>query len=825
MSLNNGLSNMTMPDVEEFLEFYLLDSQEQIERLGASILDLERDSENIGLINELFRSAHSLKGASGTMGFTAIVEVTHAAEDLLDKVRQGKQPVTHEVIDVLLEVTDVVKDMLAQVEAQQPVRHEAPDLVERIRQLAKGKKVEGTEIQPIMKDVNDEPIRRVEFTLDENAIQDLRESTLCGQAIYQITVFLDEEALMKTVRAVMVIQRLQELGKVLAVAPSWEELELMEEEDQQIERFCVLLASDESEGEIASEVFLVSDVADARLDVFDSQEISQLCGIDICAAAQSPISAPSSTPANSRGVAAKTPKETPKKPPDGKAAKKKPSKKKDKAANDQADFEGLGARDLKNAVKTGNFDVRADNFGSTDAGSAGTGSTEAGSAGAGGAGAGSAGAGSAGAGGGEGSGSGGPGDPGGPGDSGGPGGPGGGRISDASNQVHTIRVDTDRMDSLINMVGEMVITRARLVKIGDDLKSKFPSDALVSNLNETNIYLGRLMNDLQESAMRLRMVPVGTVFSRYPRLVRDFCRKTGKKIDLELHGEDTEMDKTVIEQIGDPLTHLIRNCVDHGIEEPKTRIAAGKPEVGKIILKAYHEGNHIAIVISDDGDGLDLQKILRKAVSAGLVGENEELSEREIANLIFLPGFSTADQVTDISGRGVGMDVVKRALSSLGGSVDIRTKAGEGTVFTIRLPLTLAIIQALLVEICGEIYAVPLSSIKETLLVHNSEVRTVGGIKMVKLRGDTLPLLSLKHKFNLPEDEEQENVFVVVVGIADRLIGLMVDELKGQQEIVLKTLGDDLGSLPGISGATILGDGKVTLILDVASLMQDILSY
>ncbi|MDR2736466.1 MAG: Hpt domain-containing protein, partial [Gracilibacteraceae bacterium] len=552
MSLNNGLSNMTMPDVEEFLEFYLLDSQEQIERLGASILDLERDSENIGLINELFRSAHSLKGASGTMGFTAIVEVTHAAEDLLDKVRQGKQPVTHDVIDVLLEVTDVVKDMLAQVEAQQPVQHEAQDLVERIRQLAKGKKVEGTEIQPVMKDVKDEPTRRVEFTLDENAIQDLRESTLCGQAIYQITVFLDEEALMKTVRAVMVIQRLQELGKVLAVAPTWEEMELLEEEDQQIERFCVLLASDEPEGEIASEVFLVSDVADARLDVFDSQEISLLCGIDTCVAAQSPITAPSSTPSNSRGVTAKTPKETPKKPPDEKAAKKKPSKKKDKAANEQADFEGLGSKDLKNAVKTGNCDVSADNFGSAGTGSAGTGS----------AGTGSAGAGSAGAGGGEGSGSGGPGDPsdpGGPGDSGGPGGSGGGRISDASNQVHTIRVDTDRMDSLINMVGEMVITRARLVKIGDDLKSKFPSDALVSNLNETNIYLGRLMNDLQESAMRLRMVPVGTVFSRYPRLVRDFCRKTGKKIDLELHGEDTEMDKTVIEQIGDPLTHLIRN--------------------------------------------------------------------------------------------------------------------------------------------------------------------------------------------------------------------------------------------------------------------------
>lgn len=390
--------------------------------------------------------------------------------------------------------------------------------------------------------------------------------------------------------------------------------------------------------------------------------------------------------------------------------------------------------------------------------------------------------------------------------------------------MHTIRVDTVRMDNLINLVGEMVITRTRLVQIGLDLKAQYNTDVMVNNLNEANVYLGRLMNDLQESVMRLRMVAIGTVFNRFPRLVRDLAKKTGKEIDLVLKGEDTELDKTVVEVIGDPLMHLIRNSVDHGIESPEDRKAAGKPEVGTITLNAYHEGNHIAILISDDGAGLDLEKIRNKAVAKGLIGEREELSERDIANLIFLPGFSTADVVTDISGRGVGMDVVKKALNNLGGMVDITTRKGKGSTFTIRLPLTLAIIQALLVEVGQEIYAVPLSSVLETLLVSREEIKTVGGLPMVQLRGNTLPLISLQEKFDLPTPEEESSeVFVVVVGFGDKALGLIVDELRGQQEVVIKSLGDFLTNLPGIAGATILGDGKVTLILDIGSLIQDVL--
>ena len=380
------------------------------------------------------------------------------------------------------------------------------------------------------------------------------------------------------------------------------------------------------------------------------------------------------------------------------------------------------------------------------------------------------------------------------------------------------------MDNLINLVGEMVITRTRLVQIGLDLKAQYSMDGMVNNLNEANVYLGRLMNDLQESVMRLRMVAIGTVFGRFPRLVRDLAKKTGKEIELVLKGEDTELDKTVVEVIGDPLMHLIRNSVDHGIESPEERRASGKPDLGTITLDAYHDGNHIAIVIADDGAGLDLDKIRKIAVSKGLIGEREELSESEIANLIFLPGFSTADKVTDISGRGVGMDVVKKALNNLGGMVDITTRKGKGTTFTIRLPLTLAIIQALLVEVGEEIYAVPLSSVLETLLVNRADIKTVGGLPMVQLRGNTLPLISLQEKFGLPTPETASNeVFVVVVGFGDKALGLIVDELRGQQEVVIKSLGDFLNNLPGIAGATILGDGKVTLILDIGSLLQDVL--
>lgn len=709
MSQDDSNKNISI-DLDDFLEFYLLDSQEQVDKLGSGLLQLERDGENISLINELFRSAHSLKGASGTMGFTPIVELTHAAEDLLDRVRQGKILVTNEIIDVLLAVTDKVKLMLAQVSQRVEITEEYHELTSQMRVLAEtGALLEG-QLRVFTNEVTEKEInRQIDFSLTAAEREIVDEALYVGKTIYQIDVVYAPNTLMKAVRAVMVVQRLEPLGNVVKIYPSIEEIEAGE-----VENFSLLFATAELPEEIKSDVFEVSEILDASIShysISDSHEDSSEAQIEDILA----------TIADSE------------------------TKKEEKTA----------PLVLRSATPQKAVEQAQDN---------------------------------------------------------------------GSNQVHTIRVDTVRMDNLINLVGEMVITRTRLVKIGSDLKAQNQSDPLVNSLNETNIYLGRLMSDLQESAMRLRMVPIGTVFSRYPRLVRDFCRKTGKKIDLIIKGEETELDKTVIEMIGDPLTHIIRNSVDHGIESPEERLALGKPEVGEIVLDAYHEGNHIAITVSDNGAGLNLEKIYKKALEKGLISEKEEMPEKDIANLIFLPGFSTADKVTDISGRGVGMDVVKKALNSLGGLIDIKTKKGEGTSFIIRLPLTLAIIQALLVEVGKEIYAVPLSSVIETLLVKSEDIRTVGGLPMVQLRGNTLPLISLKEKFDLRGcDTCQKEVFVVVVGLGDKAIGLIVDELQGQQEIVIKSLGDYLNGLPGIAGATILGDGKVTLILDIGSLIQDVL--
>lgn len=698
-------------DLGEFLEFYLLDSQEQIDRLGAGLLQLEKEGNNIGLINDLFRSAHSLKGASGTMGFNSIVALTHAAEDLLDRLRQGKMEVTLFMVDVLLGVTDRVKAMLNQVEQREEISVEYQDLVDEMKALIKGEVRVSPEInkQVTKEETQESHFVPVDFQLTEEEKTEILNAQALWHGVYQVDVKFAPNTLMKAVRAVMAMQRMENLGKVMKLLPSMEDLEIGSPDG-----FALLALSDDSPEEICTELLGVSELAEVVVHPYLSLEVLE-------------------ARSGAEEIAEKAPQAS----------------------------ELNQAEPAVTSAKPVNTNANANANAAT---------------------------------------------------------------SEGNTQVHTIRVDTARMDNLINLVGEMVITRTRLVQIGLDLKEEHRMDGLVNNLNETNVYLGRLMNDLQESVMRLRMVAIGTVFSRFPRLVRDLARKTSKEIDLVLKGEDTELDKTVVELIGDPLMHLIRNSVDHGIETPEERRAVGKPEVGKITLDAYHDGNHIAILISDDGKGLNLDLIREKAIRKGLISEREELAERDIANLIFLPGFSTADKVTDISGRGVGMDVVKKALNNLGGMIDITTRAGLGTTFTIRLPLTLAIIQALLVEVGTEIYAIPLSSVLETLLVERKGIKEVGGLPMVQLRGNTLPLISLQEKFEMPAPEEKsDEIFVVVVGLGDKALGLIVDGLRGQQEVVIKSLGDFLNNLPGIAGATILGDGKVTLILDIGSLIQDIL--
>jgi len=387
-----------------------------------------------------------------------------------------------------------------------------------------------------------------------------------------------------------------------------------------------------------------------------------------------------------------------------------------------------------------------------------------------------------------------------------------------ATEASSIRVSIDKVDELINMVGELVITQSMLSQLGEG--EEF-GESEVEKLKNGLMQLERNTREMQENVMRIRMLPISFVFQRFPRLVHDLSGKLDKKIELVLSGESTELDKTVMEKIGDPLVHLIRNSLDHGIETPDVRVAAGKPETGEIHLNAYHEGGNIVIEITDDGAGLNLEKILSKAKTSGLVGENDKLTDEDIADLIFQPGFSTADVVSDVSGRGVGMDVVRRNIRALGGTVDVKTTVGVGSVFTIRLPLTLAILDGQSVVVGDEVYIVPLVSIIESIQVDTSLVNGITGQAQVyRLRDDYIPIVRLYDVFNVkPMYDNIEDGLLVVVEAEGKKVALLVDDLLGQQQVVIKSLETNFKSVEGISGATILGDGTVALILDVSGLI------
>jgi two-component system chemotaxis sensor kinase CheA len=366
----------------------------------------------------------------------------------------------------------------------------------------------------------------------------------------------------------------------------------------------------------------------------------------------------------------------------------------------------------------------------------------------------------------------------------------------------------------MNLVGELVIGRARIERL--------VQEASLRDFDEPLSQLGRISGDIQELVTKLRMVPVSFIFERFPRLVRDLSKTLGKEIELQMEGQETELDRTVIDEIGDPMVHIIRNCVDHGIETIEDRKKAGKPEKGLVKISAYQEGSGVIIEVTDDGKGIDSGKVRKKALANGVITEEESaaMSDEEVINLIFLPGFSMAEKVTDVSGRGVGMDAVKTKVESLGGQFDVSSEVGVGTRVFVRLPLTLAIVLALLIKVGEETYAIPLENVEETILVKKENVRTVHGAPATLLRGEVLTLCSLAGSLGMSSVAEEENdEFPVVVVKTGRMrVGFIVDDLIGQQDIVIKSLGRFLSKIRGIAGATILGDGNVALILDVAGL-------
>lgn len=387
----------------------------------------------------------------------------------------------------------------------------------------------------------------------------------------------------------------------------------------------------------------------------------------------------------------------------------------------------------------------------------------------------------------------------------------------------TIRVDVKRLDHLMNLIGELVLGKNRLIKINDDVEERYEGEAFLEELNQVVSIVSLVTTDLQIAVMKTRMLPIGKVFNKFPRMIRDLSRELNKKIELEIAGEDTELDKSIVEEIGDPLVHIIRNSCDHGIEIGEVRMASGKSEVGTIQLKAYHEGNHIVIQIIDDGKGLDANMLKQKSIEKGIISEKEAdaMSEKEAFGLIFRPGFSTAAQVTSVSGRGVGMDVVKTNIEKLNGMIDIDSEVGHGTSMKLKIPLTLAIIQALLVGVQEEYYAIPLASVLETVRISKDDIYTVENRSVMRLRDEVLSLVHIGDIFEVERVfDSSEHAYVVVLGLAESKIGLIVDTLIGQEEIVIKSLGEYLKGIEGIAGATIRGDGGVTLIVDVAALMQ-----
>ena len=390
---------------------------------------------------------------------------------------------------------------------------------------------------------------------------------------------------------------------------------------------------------------------------------------------------------------------------------------------------------------------------------------------------------------------------------------------------NTVRVDIYKLDSLMNIVGEMHLVKNIIGRIARELRSAQGFMGFSVDLHKAQRGLERKLNELQEGILEVRMVPLGQIFTRLAQVVRKYARDAGKEIDLQLQGEETELDKLMIEDLADPLMHLIRNAIDHGIESPETRRQLGKPEQGTVMLAAFPRGNHVVITIEDDGAGMDPARILAKAVEKGVLepdhGLDPERDQRDILDLIFLPGFTTRETVTEISGRGVGMDVVKRNVSKLSGMIDIRTELTQGTTFTLTLPITLAIIKALIVESGGQVFAISLSSVLEILQTTVDRLETIEGREVMAVRDETVPLLRLTRAFNLPEDRDRNSFYVILVGLAERRLGIMVESLKDQQEIVIKPLGKRLAETQGIAGATELGDKRgVVLVLDVESLIE-----
>jgi len=642
-------------DVSQYLNVFMDECHEHLQILNQSLLELEKNSDSAPVLDQIFRAAHTLKGASATMGFNKIANLTHSMEDVLSKLRTKEIPVTTEIINALFEAVDLLEALANKIGVGQEEDIDISGVTQLLRNF-------------IISDSADPlPERRINLQLryQEADREQIVKAVEEGAKFYHLDVTLAENCLLKGARVFMVVREVEKFGVIIKSVPSVKNLE-----DENFDlRFLMGVLADGEPGDIVKSISNIVEV--------DRVTIEEIKVADL--------------PVEKRSSA------------------------------QEGDDRSRGA------------------------------------------------------------------------------------------SVQTVRVDIRKLDDLMNLVAELVIHRSRLEAIGASLKSK--------ELDEVLEQVGRLTLDLRDNVFKARMVPINTVFSRFPRLVRDLSQELQKEIELEIYGGETELDRTVIDEIGDPLIHILRNAVDHGIESAAERKKAQKLPKGKIVLNAYQEGNSVVIQISDDGRGFNLDRIKEEALRLGITTKAElaEMSDERIMGLALLPGFSTAKRVTDVSGRGVGMDIVKTKVEALGGMVKINSKLRLGSMIEIRLPLTLAIIQTLMVRLGKEIYAIPSGYIDQIISLRKHEIKMVRKQTVFMHRGGIIPLIRLQDVLDTPQaaNIHYEEMDVIVLKIGERLVGCVVDSLIRQQDIVIKSLGGYLGMIKGIAGATILGNGRVALIIDI----------
>jgi len=682
-------------DMEQFKATYIEESLEGLDIMESNLLELQPGSQEIDVINTIFRAAHSIKGGGATFGFSEISQFTHVVETLLDQVRNKEREITREAIDLFLESVDCLREMMeAAGQGEVGKSERAVQLKHRLDAML-GSQSSGTSNTQ---------------TTNSSTQKDNGENQ--RKSVWKIEFKPHYDMLRTGNDVVRMMRELESLGDLVVTAnvsdlPGYDDLDA----EASYLSWQAQLSGNVSEADIREVFSWVEDECDLRITRVSDKARDTLKIVDPEKGQKPDTLMPvASTKTPNAGVTTTT-------------ANNGPAVKAEKKSN---------------------------------------------------------------------------------------------------SETSSIRVAIEKVDDLINMVGELVITQSMLSQIGNGDPAEITQSHL-EKMREGLAQLERNTRELQESVMRIRMLPISFTFNRFPRLVHDMCRKLQKKIVLKVTGENTELDKTVLEKIGDPLVHIVRNSCDHGIESPDVRLRAGKNDTGTVHLDAFHQGGNIVIQISDDGAGLNREKIVKKAIQNGLIEEGQTLNDEQVYDLLFQPGFSTAEVVTDVSGRGVGMDVVKKNIQALGGRVEIQSVEGQGTTFTIRLPLTLAILDGQLVRVGKECYIMPLVSIIESMQLKKGMVRRLAGkAEVYRLRNEYVPVIRLYETFNVKSDSTEltEGLVVVVEAGDGKKAGLFVDDLLSQQQVVIKSLETNFKSVNGVSGATILGDGTVALIVDIASLIR-----